>query len=35
MGFGYSGLNTDPKNIGYTAEGKDKVRKWIRYYECL
>ena len=25
MGFGYSGLNTDPKDIGYTPEGKDKV----------
>ena len=25
MGFGYSGLNTDPKEIGYTPEGKDKV----------
>ena len=25
MGFGYSGLNTDPKEIGYTPEGKEKV----------
>ena len=25
MGFGCSGLNTDPKEIGYTPEGKDKV----------